>query len=321
MKNTTKKILSMLLAAIMLLSVMPVAYAERATYSPEVEEFIETKIKLDAYLIENRFSYEGINYGDTAFVDLIRTPGYAEELCIAWYQASEEWDSYDDGSFDIYIGGWDDYLYDKLNDEAYLEVFSVFNDIFKPIIDMTEELIESGKLVWVIDYCEFLKAYHSLYSYYDIYSLDVKPGYPAKDEYVQLIEEGGKGAQELVNYKEDTPVSEYDQAEFDVILKEKVVPCFDIIINCLDGNHPYGEYISNNDATEEADGTKTATCEFCGATDTVIDEGSKIDNNDNGKCSCNCHKSGIMGIIWKILNFFYRIFGMNKTCSCGVSHY
>lgn len=40
--------------------------------------------------------------------------------------------------------------------------------------------------------------------------------------------------------------------------------------------HSWGEYISNNDATTEADGTKTATCGACGEKDTVIDEGSKI---------------------------------------------
>ena len=39
MKST--KILSLILAVIMLLSIMPVAYAQRATYSPEIEEYIQ----------------------------------------------------------------------------------------------------------------------------------------------------------------------------------------------------------------------------------------------------------------------------------------
>lgn len=43
--------------------------------------------------------------------------------------------------------------------------------------------------------------------------------------------------------------------------------------------HKFGEYISNGDATYEYDGTKTATCERCGATDTVVDEGSKLEEN------------------------------------------
>ena len=40
--------------------------------------------------------------------------------------------------------------------------------------------------------------------------------------------------------------------------------------------HTFGDYVSNNDATTEADGTKSRTCTVCGYVDTVTDEGSKI---------------------------------------------
>ena len=40
--------------------------------------------------------------------------------------------------------------------------------------------------------------------------------------------------------------------------------------------HSFGEDVSNNDATTEADGTKTRECSVCGYKDTVTDEGSKI---------------------------------------------
>lgn len=42
--------------------------------------------------------------------------------------------------------------------------------------------------------------------------------------------------------------------------------------------HSFIEYVSNNDATYEKDGTKTATCERtgCGVTNTITDEGSKL---------------------------------------------
>ena len=40
--------------------------------------------------------------------------------------------------------------------------------------------------------------------------------------------------------------------------------------------HSFGEYVSNNDATTEKDGTKTRECSVCGYKDTVTDEGSKI---------------------------------------------
>lgn len=38
-------------------------------------------------------------------------------------------------------------------------------------------------------------------------------------------------------------------------------------------------------------------------------------------CTCNCHKSGFMGFIWKITNFFNRIFKLNPVCRCGEEHY
>ena len=40
--------------------------------------------------------------------------------------------------------------------------------------------------------------------------------------------------------------------------------------------HTFGEYVSNNDATIEADGTKTRECTGCKHQDTVTDEGTKI---------------------------------------------
>ena len=39
--------------------------------------------------------------------------------------------------------------------------------------------------------------------------------------------------------------------------------------------HKFGEFISNNDATCKEEGTKTRTCELCGAKDTVEDRGTK----------------------------------------------
>lgn len=38
-------------------------------------------------------------------------------------------------------------------------------------------------------------------------------------------------------------------------------------------------------------------------------------------CKHICHKSGFMGFIWNIQNFFNKLFKTNKTCSCGVVHY
>lgn len=52
--------------------------------------------------------------------------------------------------------------------------------------------------------------------------------------------------------------------------------------------------------------------------DTVIEE-PEIDNEND--CNHICHKSGFLGFIWKIATFFHRLFGISKTCTCGVNHY
>lgn len=46
--------------------------------------------------------------------------------------------------------------------------------------------------------------------------------------------------------------------------------------------HSYGEYVYNNDATTSADGTETATCSVCGGTDTRIKAGTKIEITYDG---------------------------------------
>lgn len=61
------------------------------------------------------------------------------------------------------------------------------------------------------------------------------------------------------------------------------------------------------------DDNNDGTCDACGT--------RLIEENPSKNCSCNCHKSGIMGIIWKILRIFYKLVGSKKFCACGVAHY
>lgn len=64
------------------------------------------------------------------------------------------------------------------------------------------------------------------------------------------------------------------------------------------------------EATGHSDNDNNNICDDCGK-----------ELSASSKCSCNCHKTGFMSFIWKILRFFYKLFGMNKVCSCGVAHY
>ncbi len=86
--------------------------------------------------------------------------------------------------------------------------------------------------------------------------------------------------------------------------------------------HIFVDYIPNNDATKDSDGTKTATCAVCTAKDTVVDEGTRLEEDaEHNDCTHICHKTGIMGFLWKILRIFWSVFKMNPVCECGAAHY
>ena len=46
---------------------------------------------------------------------------------------------------------------------------------------------------------------------------------------------------------------------------------------------------------------------------------AKMNKTEN--CEHNCHKDGITGFFWKIVNFFSKLFGINPVCECGATHY
>lgn len=77
-----------------------------------------------------------------------------------------------------------------------------------------------------------------------------------------------------------------------------------IIYNCTCGDS-YTETVSATGHTFNEGESKCSSCDYDKAED----------------CSCNCHKSGFAGLIWKILSFFYKLFKTNKVCGCGVTHY
>ncbi|MBQ7116588.1 MAG: leucine-rich repeat domain-containing protein [Clostridia bacterium] len=57
------------------------------------------------------------------------------------------------------------------------------------------------------------------------------------------------------------------------------------------------------------------------ATDEPTTEPDTPDEPDTSDCSHLCHKSGFMGFIWKIVQFFWELFKINPVCECGIAHY
>lgn len=99
-------------------------------------------------------------------------------------------------------------------------------------------------------------------------------------------------------------------------------------------------------ATGLTEGKKCSVCGTVTVAQQTVAKKSHIDNNGDYKCdygcgyafekpadptpdtpedtkkdcSCNCHKGGISGFFFKLINFFEKLFGKNKVCACGVKH-
>ena len=84
-----------------------------------------------------------------------------------------------------------------------------------------------------------------------------------------------------------------------------------------------------------AQGYTTYTCD-CGETyvDDYVNATGHADNDGDGYCDADnelldpsvecdhiCHKDGISGFFWRIINVFNMLFGLNNICECGVLHY
>ena len=64
-----------------------------------------------------------------------------------------------------------------------------------------------------------------------------------------------------------------------------------------------------------ADNDGDTKCDKCGRVLYSGDDGK-------GSCGCICHKENfLMKIIYKILNFFWKLFKISKTCNCGYEHW
>lgn len=46
-----------------------------------------------------------------------------------------------------------------------------------------------------------------------------------------------------------------------------------------------------------------------------------IKESESNSCDHICHKSGISGLIYKIMRIFWKLFGTNQYCTCGAAHY
>lgn len=69
-------------------------------------------------------------------------------------------------------------------------------------------------------------------------------------------------------------------------------------------------------ATGHYDGDNNGCCDWCYSYTVEKEDGTSV------LCDCFCHNNSIFAqILFKIFNFFYKLFGINQTCECGKIHY
>ena len=79
-------------------------------------------------------------------------------------------------------------------------------------------------------------------------------------------------------------------------------------VRCLE---EYGRV--NYEPLGHADNDGDGKCDECN---------SAFYGQGNATCGCMCHKEGwFMQIIYKIVNFFWKLFKINPSCACGATHY
>ena len=92
-------------------------------------------------------------------------------------------------------------------------------------------------------------------------------------------------------------------------------------ISDFESAHPgeeYKEFIEEIKA--ELDGIKASNPKsHADVEDDLAAIEAKIDGVES--CGHMCHKDGIVGFFWKIINFFCKLFRINPICECGIQHY
>ena len=84
----------------------------------------------------------------------------------------------------------------------------------------------------------------------------------------------------------------------------------DVVIYCTECDKEISRETETIEATGHADNDGDG---YCDDDDELL--------APSVECDHSCHKGGIAGFFWRIINFFNKIFGLNKTCDCGVVHY
>ena len=155
------------------------------------------------------------------------------------------------------------------------------------------------------------------------YKETIKAGHTMQEKWTQVkkatCKEEGLEERGCVNctYTETRPTAKKAHT-YNVVMPEVPAQCLKdghtVVRYCVScGLEEAGKVIP---ATGHIDKNNDGMCERCYTHFVETDSGEIVD------CSCFCHNpDGLSGVLFKIINFFNQIFGLNKNCECGKAHY
>ncbi len=128
----------------------------------------------------------------------------------------------------------------------------------------------------------------------------------------------GKEVAECDNGCDATDEKDIPALEHDIVIDEAVAP------TCTETGLTEGSHCTRcEDATVAQEVIPDLGGHIDADGDYLCDNdcGHEFDNPTDTACDHLCHKDGILGFFWKIINFFSKLFKINPTCECGVAHY
>lgn len=306
-----KKLISMVLAVVLALSVMPMAFAAQ-----ECEHEFNEETLVRPTLYEKGY-YICPLCNENVYVELADFRG----MYLALYEFYAVVDSVYiyEKPFEVEMQDYFVIKYTEIEDsftsKSWAEPEQTELDALTARLEeLTKEYkiyldeIGSVRVVDVSEYWYWCEMFASSMIYLDYTEEELKRVFDDFSEEAQdKAFESRQAAREYLSNVRENPENA-SQEEFDK-LAEDCITYVKASYNCLENNHQFtkgtdnadgthslccyyctapaeetaahewGEYISNGDATVNSDGTKTAECIYCEATDTVTDEGSRIDDD------------------------------------------
>ncbi len=97
---------------------------------------------------------------------------------------------------------------------------------------------------------------------------------------------------------------------------------YDLVVYCdLCGEELDRDRVTVDALTHKDDDGDYLCDHGCGHEFPKPDTPDTPDEPTDEACDHLCHKDGILGFLWKIIRFFYRLFNIQQYCDCGVLHY